>query len=372
VRKEFVIPYESSTPDFASASSTNCGKRLQNREWGVKISQKERIMSFVTQLDIKEFRGIKSCKEPLKFSKFNVLLGRNNSGKSAVLQALSLLPHPFSKQPMGINIGGDPRTGLIRHLTGHDDSIIYRYAGEASLDFEFEDKKYHISLTKGGVREISGQGKGFPPYEPAEACRYLGIEPKESQNWAVFVPNDSQFLKVVEERLSADWQRVEKSESHIEVIREVINPVIDEKFTEVTRRDSALYVRKEIEGKPSYVNVRDLGDGVEKTLNILLFLDFCVPKLVLWDDFELSAHPSLVKSLLQWLNKREWQVVLATHSIDVLYELVEINPQDCTIVQLKKTGDDILVRKNLTVEEVEDYLSANNDPRFLVDLIEIS
>jgi len=330
------------------------------------------MMPFITQLDIKEFRGIKSCKQPLKFSKFNILLGRNNSGKSAVLQALSLLPHPVSRQPMSVDVGGNLRTGLIRHLTGRDDSIIYRYAGEASLDFEFEDKKYHIGLARGEIREISAQDKKFPLYELSEACRYLGIEPKESQNWAVFVPNDSEFLKKVEGRLSNEWATIEKSESHIEVIREVINPVIDEKFTEVTRSDSALYVRKEIEGRGFRVNIRDLGDGVEKTLNILLFLDFCAPKLVLWDDFEISAHPSLVKSLLQWLNKKEWQVVLATHSIDVLYELVEIKPEDCAIIQLKKTSDDVLFYKSLTVEAVEDYLSANNDPRFLVDLIEIS
>jgi hypothetical protein len=263
-------------------------------------------MSFVTQLDIKEFRGIKRCKEPLRFSKFNVLLGRNNSGKSAVLQALSLLPHPHLFQPMSLGLGGSERISLLRHLTGSDSgSWIYRYAGEASLDFVVNDKKYHISLAPGTVRELSGEGKKFQLGVPNEVCEYLGIEPEGCYNWAVFVPNDSEFLKHVEGKLSNEWPSIEKSGSHIKVIREVINPVVDEKFTEVVRRDSALYVRKEFEDKPFYVNIRDLGDGVEKTLNILLFLDFCAPKLVLWDDFEISAHPSLVKSLLQWLNKRE-------------------------------------------------------------------
>jgi hypothetical protein len=331
-------------------------------------------MSFVTQLAIKEFRGVKSCKEPLRFSKFNVLLGRNNSGKSAVLQALSLLPDPHLFQPMNLGLGGNlPRISLLRHLTGSDSgSWIYRYAGEASLDFVVNHKKYHISLAPGTVRELSGEGKKFQLGVPNEVCEYLGIEPEGCYNWAVFVPNDSEFLKKVEERLFIEWPKVEKSGSHIKVPREVINPAIDEKFTEVGPRYSALYVRKEIEDEPFHVNVRDLGDGVEKTLNILLFLDFCAPKLVLWDDFEISAHPSLVKSLLQWLNKREWQVVLVTHSIDVLYELVEIKPEDCAVIQLKKTSDDILVHRTLTVEEVEDYMSANNDPRLLVDLIEIS
>lgn len=323
-------------------------------------------MPFITELDIKEFRGIKRCKEPLKFSKFNVLLGRNNSGKSAVLQALSLLPHPDLRASLL-----EDRISVLRYLIGHDKSLIYRYAGEASLDFKFEEKKYSIKIPDDIVNlEVIIGDEHLHRANIDKACEYLGMKVKEGGNWVVFIPNDSEFLKRVEERLSNEWASVEKSGSHIEVIREVINPVIDENFTEVLRRDSALYVRKESDSKPFYVNVRDLGDGVEKTLNILLFLDSCVPKLVLWDDFEISAHPSLVKSLLQWLNKREWQVVLATHSIDVLYELVEIKPKDAVIIQMKKTGHDILTHKSLTVEEVEDFLSAGNDPRLLVDLIE--
>jgi len=185
----------------------------------------------------------------------------------------------------------------------------------------------------------------------------------------VLIPNNTEFLRRVEEKLSSEWARVEKTESHIRVVEEVINPVVDERFTEVLRRDSSLYVRKEA---GFYINLRDLGDGIEKTLSIILFLELCSPKLVLWDDFEISAHPSLIESILRWLCGRDWQVVLATHSIDVLYELVEIKPEDCKIIQMKKTQDDILLHKSLTIEEVEDLLSANNDPRFLVDLIEVS
>ena len=323
-------------------------------------------MPFVTQLDIKEFRGIKECREPLRFSKFNVLLGRNNSEKSTVLQALFLLPRPDLPQPMRLGLRGTRRDHLLHHLTGGASSLVYRYAGEARLYFKFGEKKYEINLDAQGMPRASSENALF---SSDAACEYLGVKREEAENWAVFVPNDTEFQKRVEGQLSQEWASVEKSESHIKVIKEVINPTIDEEFTEIIRRDSSLYVRKD---PGVYINLRDLGDGVEKTLSILLFIDYCSPKLVLWDDFEVSAHPSLLRNVLRWLSQRDWQVVLATHSIDVLYELTEIRPEECTVIQLKKTADDVLVHKNLTVEEVEDYLSASNDPRLLVDLIEVS
>jgi AAA15 family ATPase/GTPase len=52
------------------------------------------VFKFISEIDVKEFRGIKRCKEPIKLSKFNVLIGKNNSGKSSLLEALYLFPLP--------------------------------------------------------------------------------------------------------------------------------------------------------------------------------------------------------------------------------------------------------------------------------------
>ncbi|MDF2956652.1 MAG: hypothetical protein OD814_000274 [Candidatus Alkanophagales archaeon MCA70_species_1] len=48
------------------------------------------VAMFVSQVNIREFRGIRSCKKPLEFSKFTVLVGRNNSGNPFFLEKLSL------------------------------------------------------------------------------------------------------------------------------------------------------------------------------------------------------------------------------------------------------------------------------------------
>ena len=121
----------------------------------------------------------------------------------------------------------------------------------------------------------------------------------------------------------------------------------------------------------------DLGDGVEKAIKVMLVLETLKPKLVLWDDFEASAHPSLIKILLRWLIEKDWQVVISTHSIDVLYELVDmkdeaknVNP-DVTILLLEKMKDDVLVYEKLSLDDLEDLIIANQDPRMVAKVLQL-
>lgn len=49
----------------------------------------------LTRIRIKGFRGIKNC-EITNLGKVNVFVGRNNSGKSSILDALCVARAPFS------------------------------------------------------------------------------------------------------------------------------------------------------------------------------------------------------------------------------------------------------------------------------------
>ncbi|MHC1635491.1 MAG: AAA family ATPase [Candidatus Methanospirareceae archaeon] len=313
---------------------------------------------FVSSLNLKEFRGIKSFKKPLELAKFNVLVGRNNSGKSTILQALSILPHPHAGLPMGLDISGAlNRKDLLEHFLGKKESVIYRYIGSASLEFKIKGKTWRVQINKGWNSFIENEN-----IDIGGCCKYLGISIEKARDYVTYVPNDSTFLRSLEKKLWEEWASVEKSEAFASVIEEVINKSIDEVFTEVIPRFEELYVRKEKNGKPFYyVRVRDLGSGIEKILSVLLWLETCSPKLVLWDDFEASVHPTLIKFVLEWLSKKKWQVVLATHSIDVLIRLleVELESEDCGVILLKKTKDDVLLHKKLTKEALDDFDKCN-------------
>lgn len=335
---------------------------------------------FVSSLKLKEFRGIKAVQEPLELTEFNVLVGRNNSGKSAIVQALSLLPDPDLGLPMDLNVTfwsprgisiqtWTNRRGMFDYLLGGSESAIYRYAGTAVLDFSVKGKSCQVKIGRGRLEFFV---EGVCITNISNGLNQLGIEGERGKDSVAFVPNDSTFFKNLTVNLKQHWQVVEKSGAHYRIVREIINKSVNESFTEVTPREDELYVRKEVSGGvPFHVKVRDLGDGIKKMLSVLLWLETSSPELVLWDDFEASVHPTLIKLVLEWLMKKDWQVVLTTHSIDTLLKLLELDAgsKDSSIILLQKTPDDILLHKRHTIEEIEDFVMANQDPRLLPDLL---
>ena len=74
---------------------------------------------------------------------------------------------------------------------------------------------------------------------------------------------------------------------------------------------------------------------------------------------------------MDWIAKKPWQVILSTHSFDVLNSILNVGPDDTTVIQLKKTDDDALVQNSLTLQELEDMVDSSQDPRKMVDLLDL-
>ncbi|RDD52756.1 MAG: DUF2813 domain-containing protein, partial [Candidatus Korarchaeota archaeon NZ13-K] len=85
----------------------------------------------VESLELHELRGIRRLSKPLELTEFNVLIGRNNVGKTAILEALYLLRMPFATYPLPPY--GEDLPTLLSKLHGGPSSLIYGYAGEARI-----------------------------------------------------------------------------------------------------------------------------------------------------------------------------------------------------------------------------------------------
>ena len=330
---------------------------------------------FVESIDIKEFRGIARCKTPLSFSEFTVMIGRNNSGKSSILEALSLIPPVNHILPYS----GQNRYEIVQRLHGGKSSMVYGYSGEALLTYKIHGRTWMLKIKDHGEvdLDIEGTDKAIMQNDMISAIGKALDMPgvgrdsyPKIQSQVFFIPSDTSFLNDLFVRLGQEENRsmVTKMGSHARVTKELINKCVDDNYTEILFAPE-LSARKELgENKsPLYVKLKDLGDGVEKVVLVALWLEAMNPSLVLWDDFEGSAHPSLIRVLLEWLSKKHWQVIMSTHSIDVITSLLEVRPKNAKVIQLKKTNDDILIQKDLTLEELEDIVDTSQDPRALVD-----
>ena len=324
----------------------------------------------IESLEMKEFRGIRACEEPIELSNFTVLVGRNNSGKTAVLEALSLLP-VFNFGQVRFPPVTWTWKDFMGILHGGLSSLIYGYAGEAVVRYVIRGKEVVQKFWPGGLTGPCHDGR---PLSRGEMAGLLNVKNDEQLPTSVLLlPNDTRFLTELADSLRREdeWTKVEKSGANTAIVRDLITKTVHDRFTEATVRFNSIVLRKELRDgeRVIYVKAKDLGDGIERILICGLWLETYKPRVVLWDDVETSAHPGLIEAVLEWLASRDWQVVLSTHSYDVLERLVAIEPEGASVVVLKKGSDDVLRPRVLSLDELGEKMRKHVDIRRVVDIL---
>lgn len=320
-------------------------------------------MDIVERLELNEFRGIKKTFQPIPLRRFNVFIGRNNSGKSSILEALSLLPHPLLDTPRLLHglEEWNTRIQVLLNLHGHrKESLVYGYDGVARLNFSVRNRLVSISIDTKGIVKLLIDNQ----LEPVKDRLLVSL--KIHTDDVVFIPSSSSFIKALEVSLYDNWFTVEKAKAHSSVVS-TISQCVDDIYTEVTPRFNELYIRKVLSDEfTNYVRIKDLGGGVKRALLVMMWLETLNPKLILWDDVEAFSHPSLTKKVLEWLNERAAQVVVSTYSVDVLLKLIDIKPVDAQILVFSKSKDDVLSYKSLSIEDLENFIGMYQDLRKIV------
>ncbi len=319
---------------------------------------------FVESLDIKEFRGIKSFKAPIQLSNFTVLIGRNNSGKSAILEALSLLPDPFIQN----YFSGSNRISYIKNLHQPPSikRLLYLYAGTSILEYSIQGKTIKFEINERQI-ECYFNGKSKSPV--SDLVQMYHYNNDTLPHMVLFIPDTTSILSDLEDKMKILKEEITKKGFHIDLAK-FLNECVNDEYSEIVFLEP-ISLRKIYSNNKVYIQLRDLGSGAEKVIKIMSLLGVLNPELVIIDDFESGLHPTLINLFLKWLKEHKWQTIISTHSIDVLYNLAEIKPEDTTIIQLSKSSEDIISHKVLALDELEDILNANTDPRLLVDALDL-
>ena len=164
----------------------------------------------IKNLNIKEFRGIKSCKRPIEFTNFNVLIGRNNSGKSSVLEALSLIPNPKSKEYVTdkskiqflAELHSPLRLSKEKEENDPYNPLIYLYNGIATIDY---NNASYITIS---VRTCDSKYKTpdhmskVPLFStPDDKVDHAIIALTNSSSSILFIPYDNEYIKAIEKKI---------------------------------------------------------------------------------------------------------------------------------------------------------------------------
>ena len=271
------------------------------------------------ELDIKNFRLFKHLHiEGLK--RVNLFAGKNNSGKTALLEALRIRSAEDDISVMRYIL--QQRGEYFSNFWSLYDSFFFRPELERlqkdtnkSLTFEISDdfvfsRKY---ITEKRVEYMIGTNT--QSFDVSQLGQNLP-QPLFPRDRVVYVP----FSAVEHFPLSYYWDQIvltPKEDKVIEILRETILPDLIRLDVQQNER---IMVRLKSEEKP--VPLKNLGDGAQRMLAIAIALVSAKDNLLLIDEIETGLHFTVLEKMwdiiFRYSESLHIQVFATTHSQDAL------------------------------------------------------
>lgn len=323
----------------------------------------------LTQLHIKNFRLFKDL-EISDLKRVNLFAGKNNSGKTALLEALRIMA---AGQDLSVMLsilqqrgeqGASPweqfdsffyRPELRKHRKTGENVMIFRVN-----DFQFErinkgDKNTDYNLHSNERSNNTGQLLINIPNP---------LIPRDQYIYVPFSANEYYPLS----RLWDEIVLTPQEDKVIAILRATILPNIIR--LDVQQNDRIL-IRLEGEDKP--IPLKNLGDGVQRIFHIALALVSAENKVLLIDEIETGLHYSVMENIweiiFQYSEALNVQVFATTHSQDAIKAFTYLldkpeNEENGIYFRLqanRKSGDIEAIA--YTQEHLALSLESNLDPR---------
>jgi AAA15 family ATPase/GTPase/5S rRNA maturation endonuclease (ribonuclease M5) len=351
----------------------------------------------LTRIKIENFKGIKYC-EISDLGKVNVFVGRNNSGKSSILDALCLLRSAFN--PMLFN---EPVPNLLLRRKAIERSMYmlrnfwYNYETTQRIKFNLEfksgeklnievlfknDSEFDILLEDpSGMMGRLIEGKYFG----SAFIRLDGMILSQGniQDIAKRYPHINTFLReivIIDDYLARKLELLEmnvfnriyeqrRDKRLAEKLNEVYN-VEAETLTYIPISPIMQKFRLSVTTKDLYLHIDDMGDGTKYAMVILFLCSLLKDTAFLVEEVESHQHSGaitkFIPELVKIANQQNVQLFLTTHSIEVLNVLSQLSEEyDIHLFYIENKNGYIDVRHLGRNVDFKILLDLGVDPRFL-------
>jgi len=314
-------------------------------------------MNYLEKIEIKNFRGFDKISID-DFNQINLLIGKNNSGKSSILEAIFLLigmsnpilpdninrmrglnirqPNDFRYLFHKLKFNNSPEFfGTFSDLSSRNLKLlpIYRKTtntdvlGQKSINNEITFDASTASSNVNGLelefslKQRHNQNKTYKSsiiFNPPELIPNVNSLYKEELH-AVLISGNTNEINALTRY--SEIVKKKKGDIILEALR-----AIDTKIESLHPLPDGLYF--------GYSNIEELvpsniaGDGVRKFLNIATTIAEKKDSIVLIDEIEnglhYSAHKQLWKSIISLSKEFNVQLFITTHSIETLRCLKEL------------------------------------------------
>ncbi len=289
-------------------------------------------------LHIQNYRLFKDLKIE-KLGQVNLIAGKNNSGKTALLEALRILGSDANNLIINDIIAkrGDFQLGI--------DSCFSSLVGN-STTVNIVD---HIKINGISIDALFGYRVTFEEFYLNKFKKFEAFNLEAKTLVSNPIIGDVIYLPLIfeNENDAKFWDKISLTPKEEDVIK--ILKIIDNSI-KIVRYDSGnIKVLLEGEDKPRLM--KNLGEGVNRLFSIALALVNAQDKMLLIDEFEVGLHHSVQTQLWEIIFKyaKEWniQVFATTHSLDTVRAFAEVSDK------YEGMGEYLRLQKSRTTDDIE-------------------
>jgi AAA15 family ATPase/GTPase len=317
----------------------------------------------IDSLHIQNYRLFKDLKID-KLGQVNLIAGKNNTGKTALLEALRILASKMELTVINdiINKRND-WFELSNNDYENSKILFYNYKSLFNNHNEIPDNTININ-------EFSLKMQSFD----AKFGTHIGYSVNNIQNINYnnyndsIIPNDQSLYVGLENNKKLDdtlWSLVDAHPEEDDVL--LILKIIDSRIMKLSLNNKGEFIVL-LGGQIAPFSLKSLGDGINRLLTIALSLVNSKNKILLIDEFEVGLHHSVQEQLWEIIFKyaKEWniQVFVTTHSRDTVEAFTYIASKEA----YKNMGQYMRLQTSRTTGEIETLIYTQESLENSLDL----